>query len=90
MTTIAWWNVCDNKQQQCKCKSYNFDDEVNDSLGWREKFILASLVNVVRTSLTNGEIFDSLFSHEQKYCVSWQPIQTTIEKLEESVEQLLN
>jgi hypothetical protein len=51
-------------------KNYNFDDEVNDSLGWGEKFIIASLVNIVRTSLTNGEIFDSLSSHEQKYYVN--------------------
>ncbi len=71
-------------------KNYNFDDEVNDSLGWGEKFIVASLVNIVRASLTNGNFFDSLSSHEQKYCVNWQPIQTTIKKLEEGVEWPLN
>jgi hypothetical protein len=39
-------------------KNYNFDDEVNDSLGWGKKFIVASLVNIARTSLIDGEIFD--------------------------------
>jgi hypothetical protein len=48
------------------------------------------LVNIVRASLTNGNFFDSLSSHEQKYCVNWQPIQTTIKKLEEGVEWPLN
>jgi hypothetical protein len=90
MTTIAWWSVCDNKQQQCKCKNYNPNDEVNDSLGWGEKIFVAYLVNIVRTSLTNGKKNYSLSSHEQKYYVSWQPIQTTIKKLEEGVEWLFN
>ncbi len=39
-------------------KNYNFDDEVNDSLGWGKKFIVASLVNIARTSLIDGENFD--------------------------------
>lgn len=39
-------------------KNYNFDDEVNDSLGWGKKFIVASLANIVRTSLIDGQNFD--------------------------------